>query len=162
MTPLRPLGVIARYVVLGAALGLPVGLAWVMLAPRVQATGEDLVDAYPEGFAAADLTLGLALAVAGVVLGVVAARRLHRTGFEGGWAQVAGVIAGGLSCAAVARVVGWWIAGRSSTALDGLRELPLSLSANGVLLLSVLAGLLVVVLAAGFARDPAPDEAADG
>jgi hypothetical protein len=162
LTPLRPAGVIARYVVLGAALGLPAGLAWVLLAPRVTATpGGDLVEVYPEQFAAADLTLGLVLAVAGLVLGIVAARRLLRTRFDGGWAQVAGVIAGGLVCGGVARVVGWWLAGRASTPTGGVTELPLTLSADGVLLLAVLTGLLVVVVVSGFAGDPAVADAPD-
>lgn len=151
MTPLHPAGVIARYVLLGAAFGLVAGLAWVLLAPRVEVHSDAApVESYPEGFAAADLTLGLLLAIAGVVLGVVAARRLRATGFERGWGQVAGVIAGALTCAGVARVAGWWLAGR---ALAG-DQLPLTLNAQGVLLLGVVSGLLVVALVAAFARDP--------
>lgn len=150
MTPLRPAGVIARYVVLGALLGIPAGLAWVLFAPRVEVADGAPVAAYPEGFAAADLTLGLVLCVAGLVLGIVAGRRLRHTGFEGGWAQIGGVIAGAVACAAVARVVGWWLAGRAMNGAD----LPLTLNANGVLLLGVVSGLLVVIVVAAFARDP--------
>lgn len=150
MTPLRPAGVMARFVVLGAGLGLVAGLAWVLFAPRVEVAGDSPVEAYPEGFAAADLTLGVVLAVAGLALGVFAARRLRHTGFEGGWAQIAGVIAGALACAGVARVVGWWLAGRAMNGAD----LPLTLNANGVLLLGVVSGLLVVIVVAAFARDP--------
>ena len=154
MTPLRPVGVIARYIVLGAGLGVVAGLAWWLLAPRVSVRADGTpVQAYPEGFAAADLTLGLLLGGAGIVLGVVAARRLRATGFERGWAQVAGVIAGALACAGVARVIGWWLAGR---AMDG-DELPLTLNANGVPVLGVVSGLLIVVLVAAFARDPEPE-----
>ena len=153
LTPLHPAGVIARYVLLGAGLGVVAGLAWVVLAPRVAVRSLDplqTVAAYPEGFAAADLTLGLLLAAAGVATGVVAARRLAGTGFERGWAQVAGVMAAGLMSAGVARVVGWWLAGRTPSP----DALPLTLGATGVLLLGVLSGLLVVVVAAALAHDP--------
>lgn len=157
MTPLRPVGVIARYIVLGAGLGVLAGLAWWLLAPRVSVRADGTpVQAYPEGFAAADLTLGLLLGGAGIVLGVVAARRLRATGFERGWAQVAGVIAGALACAGVARVIGWWLAGGGQPQADTARQLPLTLNANGVLILGVVSGLLVVVLVAAFARDPEP------
>lgn len=154
MTPLHPAGVIARYIVLGAGLGIVGGLVWVFTAPRVEVRADAVpVQSYPEQFAAADLTLGVVLVVAGLVLGVVAARRLGRTGFDGGWAQIAGVIAGALACGGVARVVGWWLAGRAMNGAD----LPLTLSADGVLLLGVVSGLLVIILAAAFARDPQTD-----
>lgn len=90
---MRPAGVISRYIVLGAALGLPVGLLWAWWAPRVlvrSVADADFVDAYPQGFAITDLTLGALLLAAGVVIGVLAARRLARTGFVGGWAHVVG------------------------------------------------------------------------
>jgi hypothetical protein len=159
VTPLHPVGVIARYVVLGAGLGVLAGLAWVLLAPRVLVNGEDLVAAYPEGFAAADLTLGLILGLAGVGLGIVAARRLRATCFIGGWAQVAGMIAGGLACGGVARVVGWWLRDWGRAAQSD--SLPLTVGANGVLLLAVLTGLLVLVFYAGFARDSPPEAPAE-
>ena len=154
---LRPAGVIARYVVLGAALGVAVGVLWVLLAPRVVATSLDPAtfdEQYPQGFAVADLTLGSLLLVAGGAIGLTAAIRLRRTGFDRGWAQVVGAIASASMCAAVARVVGWWLAGRTVSGREGSFELPLTVGANGVLLLGAFSALLVVVLYAAFAREP--------
>jgi hypothetical protein len=154
----RPAGVIARYVVLGAALGLPIGLLWVWLAPRVvvsSITEVNFVDPYPQGFAEADLILGALLLVAGIGIGVVAAIRLHRTGFAGGWVHVVGAMAAAGVCAAVARVAGWWLAGRSAVGQpDGTYQLPVSVGADGVLLLGIFAALLVVLLVAVVAREP--------
>lgn len=161
VTPLRPAGVIARYVLLGAAIGVPVGLFWVLFAPRVlvrHSEGGGFVDAYPQGFAIADLTLGALLLGAGVALGVVAAVRLRRTRFAQGWVQVAGVLVASLMSAAVARVLGWWIAGRTMTPVGDTIELPLTVQATGVLLLAAFSALLVVVLYAAFARDEAVAE----
>ena len=48
---LQPFGVIARYVLLGAALGIPVAILWVLLAPRVIATSVDpaeFAEPYPQ------------------------------------------------------------------------------------------------------------------
>jgi hypothetical protein len=149
--------VLARYVLLGAAVGLPVGVLWVLLSPRVVLTSQEPVsfaEAYPQGFATADLTLGALLLVVGLLLGAVASARLNRSGFVGGWVHVVGVIAAAGVCAAVARVIGWWVAGRRFEALgDGTSEAPLSLGASGVLLLGVFAALLVVVFASALARD---------
>ena len=157
VTPMRPAGVISRYIVLGAALGVPVGLLWAWWAPRVlvrSVADADFVDAYPQGFAITDLTLGALLLAAGVVLGVLAARRLARTGFVGGWAHVVGAMAAAVVCAATGRVIGWWVAGREvATLSDGTFALPITVGADGVLLLGVFSALLVVVLAAAFARD---------
>lgn len=157
MTGLRPLGVIARYVVLGAALGVPVGVLWVWWAPRVlvrSLADADFVDAYPQGFAVIDLTLGALLLVSGLAIGVVAASRLVRTGFLHGWAHVVGAMAAAATCAAVARILGWWLAGREVvTRPDATFALPITVGADGVLLLGVFAALLVVVLVAAFARD---------
>ncbi len=158
VAPLRSAGVIARYLLLGAGLGAVVGAAWVLLAPRVLVVHGDagrFVEAYPQGFAEADLTLGALLLAAGVVVGVVALVRLRRTGFVAGWAQIAGVLVACAMCAAVARVLGWWLAGRAMTRVGDQVELPLSLQANGVLLLAAFAGLLVVVLGSAFAHDEA-------
>ena len=157
VTPMRPAGVISRYIVLGAALGVPVGLLWAWWAPRVlvrSVADADFVDAYPQGFAITDLTLGALLLAAGVVIGVLAARRLARTGFVGGWAHVVGAMAAAVVCAATGRVIGWWVAGREvATLSDGTFALPITVGADGVLLLGVFSALLVVVLAAAFARD---------
>ncbi len=154
---MRPAGVISRYIVLGAALGVPVGLLWAWWAPRVlvrSVADADFVDAYPQGFAITDLTLGALLLAAGVVIGVLAARRLARTGFVGGWAHVVGAMAAAVVCAATGRVIGWWVAGREvATLSDGTFALPITVGADGVLLLGVFSALLVVVLAAAFARD---------
>ncbi|MCU0294569.1 MAG: hypothetical protein MUD05_00790 [Candidatus Nanopelagicales bacterium] len=156
--PLHPVGVIARYLVLGAALGVPVGVLWVWWAPRVQVTsleGPAFVEGYPQGFAVSDLMLGALMLGAGVAIGVVASVRLRRTGFVGGWSHVVGAIAGAATCAAVARVTGWWLAGRDVRELaDGILELPVTVGANGVLLLGVFSALLVIVMYAAFARDP--------
>ena len=147
----------SRYIVLGAALGVPVGLSWAWWAPRVlvrSVADADFVDAYPQGFAITDLTLGALLLAAGVVIGVLAARRLARTGFVGGWAHVVGAMAAAVVCAATGRVIGWWVAGREvATLSDGTFALPITVGADGVLLLGVFSALLVVVLAAAFARD---------
>jgi len=159
---LRPAGVIARYVVLGAALGVPVGLLWVWWSPRVlvrSLADADFVDAYPQAFAVADLTLGALLLGAGLVIGIVAAVRLRRTGFTGGWAHVVGAIVAALTCAAVGRVVGWWIAGRAAVEQpDGTIALPVSVGANGILILGAFVALIVVVLVAAFSRDPVRNE----
>ncbi len=154
---LHPLGVIARYIVLGAALGVPVAVLWVVLAPRVLATSLDpatFAEQYPQGFAAADLTLGSLLLVFGGAIGLTAAIRLRRTGFDRGWAQVVGAMASAGMCAAVARVVGWWLAGRATSGEEGAFELPLTVGADGVLLLGVFSALLVIVFYAAFAREP--------
>lgn len=155
---MRPVGVIARYVVLGAGLGFLVGLLWVWWAPRVlvlSRDNRDFLDTYPQGFAGADLLLGALLLVAGLGIGAVTAARLGRLGFVGGWAHVLGAAAGAGVCAAVARVLGWWLAGRVAHELpDGTVELPLGVGAGGVLLLGVFAALLVIALFAAFARDP--------
>lgn len=153
---LHPAGVIARYVLLGAAVGVPVGLLWVALAPRVLVSHDNaaaFVDAYPQGFAIADLTLGLLLLIAGVGLGVVAVVRLRRTGFERGWAQVVGVLVACGMAGAVARVIGWWLAGRAMLPQGANIELPLTVQADGVLLLAAFSALIVVVLYAAFAHD---------
>jgi len=163
VTPLPAVGVIARYLLLGAALGVPAGLAWVLLAPRVAVAHGDggFIEPYPQGFAIADLTLALALLVAGLVLGGVAARRLRQLGFGQGGVQVVGVIIAAGMCAAVARVLGWWLAGRSMVRDGAIVELPLTLQANGVLLMAAFSALLVVILSSAFARDPESDEEAD-
>ena len=153
------MGVLARYVLLGAAAGVPVGIAWILLAPRVVLTSDAPVtfaDAYPQGFAAADLTLGALLLAAGLVIGAVASAGLVRSGFVGGWVHVVGAVSASGMCAAVARVIGWWAAGRQLEALDdGTLRAPLSLGAGGVLLLGVFSALLVVVFASLLARDRA-------
>lgn len=156
VAPLHPTGVVARYVLLGAAVGVPVGLLWVALAPRVLVSHDNaaaFLDPYPQGFAIADLTLGLLLLIVGVGLGVVAVVRLRRTGFEGGWAQVTGVLAASLMAGAVARVIGWWLAGRAMVPRGSNIELPLTVQADGVLLLGAFSALIIVVLYAAFARD---------
>lgn len=156
MSTLPAIGVIARYVLLGAALGVPVGLAWVLLAPRVEVAHGDggFVEPYPQGFAVADLTLGVGLLLAGIVLGALAMRRLRQLGFRQGGVQVIGVVVAAGMCAAVARVLGWWLAGRAMVRDGDTVELPLTLQANGVLLLAAFSAMLVVVLGAAFARDP--------
>lgn len=150
--PAPTVAVIARYVLLGAAIGVPVGLLWVWLSPPVlvrSVADASFVEAYPQGFASADLTLGTLLLVVGLGLGVVALIRLRRCSFVGGTGQVFGLISGGLMCAAVARVLGWWLAGRSvAVTPDGLYELPLRIGAPGVLLLAAFSGLLVVLFGA--------------
>lgn len=162
VTRLHPLGVIARYVVLGALLGVPVGLVWVWWAPRVlvrSVADADFVEAYPQGFAITDLTLGALLLAAGIVIGAVAARRIVGIGFTGGWAHVVGAMAAAVVTAAVARVLGWWLAGRDVVAqADGTYALPIRVGAEGVLLLGVFSALLVIVLVAAFAREPISSE----
>lgn len=159
---MRPVGVVARYVVLGAILGVAVGLLWVWWAPRVLVASADnraFLETYPQGFAGADLLLGALLLVAGLAVGAAAAKRLGQAGFAGGWAHVLGAAASAGVCAAVARVLGWWLAGRVARELpDGTVELPLGVGAAGVLLLGVFAALLVIVLFAAFARDPVTTE----
>lgn len=162
LTP-APAGVIARYILLGAGLGLLAGIAWSLLAPRVMVTAladGDFVEQFPQEFIASDLILGSLLLLAGLVIGVVAAVRLHRTGFRSGWTQVAGAVAAALTAAAVARVVGWWLAGRTpSSDGTGTFGVPITLQATGVLLLAAFAALLVVVLYSAFAREPVTPEA---
>lgn len=155
---LRPVGVIARYVMLGAALGAVSGLLWIWWAPRVQVrsvSDGDFVEAYPEGFAAADLTLAGVLVVVGLLLGGLAVARLRATGFSRGWGQVVGVIAGGATAGVTARVIGWWLAGTSVVKTpEGTFELPLSLRAPGVMLVGAFSGLLVVIFASLIIGDP--------
>lgn len=165
---LHPIGVIARHLLLGAALGIPVAVLWVLLTPRVVATSVDpaeFAEPYPQGFAATDLTLGALLLATGCVIGVAAASRLRATRFDRGWGQVLGVIAGAGMCAAVARILGWWMAGRTVQPIPGGFELPLTVGASGVLLLGMFSGLLVVLFYAAFAREPAgvtPESAPSG
>lgn len=148
----RPVGILARYVVFGAAVGVPVGSLWVVLAPRVPLATTDpvaFVEPYPQGFAVADLVLGALLLAAGVLLGGVASRRLVRTGFHRGWVHVAGVIAAAGTTAAVARVIGWWAGGRRLGELpDGTLQAPLTVGATGVMLLGAFSALLAVLFAA--------------
>lgn len=154
----HPAGMIARYALLGAALGAPIGVLWAWWAPRVvvaSLSGANFVDPYPQGFAEADLILGALLLVAGCGIGAAAALRLRRTAFHRGWAHVIGAVAGAAMCAAVARIIGWWLVGRSPVALpDGSFGLPVSIGANGVLLLGAFSALLVIVVFAAFAREP--------
>ncbi len=156
--PFHPVAVIARYVLLGAAMGVPVAIFWIWWAPRVVVSSLEttsFVEGYPQGFAVADLILGALLLVAGLVVGVVAAARLRRTGFVKGWSQVVGAMAGAVMCAAVARVLGWWLAGMQTTSLpDGTFELPVTIGAQGVLLLGVFSALLVILGYSAFAREP--------
>ncbi len=156
--PFNPVGVIARYVLLGAAMGVPAAVFWIWWAPRVVVSSLEttsFVEGYPQGFAVADLILGALLLVVGLVIGVVATMRLRRTGFAKGWSQVIGAIAGAATCAAVARVLGWWLAGREAKSLPGdTFELPISIGANGVLLLGVFSALLVILGYSAFAREP--------
>lgn len=158
--PLHPAGVIARYVLLGAALGLPAGLLWYLVAPRVameSVADGTFVESYPKGFAAADMTLAVILTVVGLVIGVVACRRLRATGYQSGWAQVVGAISAGLSAAGVARVLGWWLAGRSvSPNAAGTVDAPLALGASGVMLVGAFFALLVLLLYSAFADDVMP------
>lgn len=158
-----PAGVIARYILLGAGLGLIAGVFWALLAPRVPVkagANVDFVEAFPQGFIATDLILGTLLLVVGVVIGVITARRLHRTAFARGWVQVLGAIAAGLTAGVAARVIGWWLAGRTTVPqAGGYVGLPITLLANGVLLLGVFSALLVVVLYSAFAREPVSDPA---
>lgn len=154
-----PLGVVARYVLLGAALGVPAGVVWAFVAPRVQMTSiadGTFTEAFPQQFIASDLILGSLLLVTGSVIGVGACVRLRRTDFQRGWSHVVGAICAGLTAAAAARVVGWWLAGRTPVPdPSGSFGLPLQVQASGVMLLGCFSALLVVVLYSAFASEPA-------
>ena len=80
-----------------------------------------------------------------------------------GWAQIAGAVAAAAVCAGVARVLGYWLAGRSVSDQGSSLTLPLTVNADGVLLLSVFSSLLVIAVYAAFARDavtPAAEQSA--
>lgn len=130
---------------------------WVLLAPRVPLADADPVaflEPYPQGFAVADLTLGALLLAAGVAVGAVASRRLMSSGFHRGWVHVAGAVAAAATTAAVARIIGWWAAGRQLAELpDGTLQAPLTVGATGVMLLGAFSALLVVLFAAVLAPE---------
>jgi hypothetical protein len=86
--------------------GVPVGLLWSVLAPRVEVVvvGQDvnLVEAYGDGFIAADAYFLAAVFVAGLVAGVLA----WKLGSASGPVVVVALAAGGILAAYVAMTVG--------------------------------------------------------
>lgn len=142
--------------------GVGLGALWLLLAPRVAlvvtSTGEpaphakaiDFVSNQPVGFIGADLVLGLMLALAGLVLGVlVLRRRPHDLG------TVAAALVGGLVLGLVAWQFGQALASAVSgftleqvqTMADGTRlEAPLRLRSMGVLFVAPMLSCFVVLL----------------
>jgi hypothetical protein len=140
-------------------VGAPVGLLWAWLAPRVvvEVDGDDVqvVDTYSDGFIAVDAWFLAAVAVAGLVGGVLAwwLGRAHGPGV------VLGLAVGGLAAA--------WIAGRVGGEVDrvsvrqlvesgvqGRHELAVRLRSTSALLGWPIASLLAH-LSLSLARRPA-------
>ena len=99
-----------RLVLLNGLAGLPAGLLWWVLAPRVDLVvsshSVDFVAAEPTGFMNADAWFFLVCAVfgAGATL-LLAIRRRHSSGL-GGLGALVGLLAGGFAGAAIAALFG--------------------------------------------------------
>ena len=128
-------------------VGAPVGLLWAALAPRVvvEVDGDDVqvVDAYRDGFIAVDAWFFAAVAVAGLVGGVLAwwLGRAHGPGV------VLGLAVGGLAAAWIASRVGGEVDRASvrqlvEAGVPGRYELAAQLRSTSALLVWPLASLL--------------------
>jgi hypothetical protein len=140
------------------AFGVPVGVLWLLITPRVEATvvdgGLSLTETAAETFVAADGWFAIITALAGIASGALIAFR----GRPGGPAAAIALAAGGALAALVAWRVGVFL-GRAPAALDQAASavagetvrLPLRLRAYGVLLvwaISAVATFFAGVLAA--------------
>lgn len=132
--------------------GAPVGLLWSLLAPRVEAivVGKDvnLVEAYADGFIAADAYFLAAVFVAGLVGGVLA----WRLGSAHGPVVVLALAAGGILAAYVAMTVGHELG--ASALREALQrrdgkvfELPVKLQAQEAMIGWPLASMLAFLTA---------------
>lgn len=128
-------------------VGAPVGLLWAALAPRVVVVVRDgqadLVDAYTDGFIAADAYYLAAVVLAGLVGGLLA----WRLGAAHGPAVVLGLTLGGFAAAYVVMVVGGLAGGTPPSELaaaggQGRHELAVRLRATSALVGWPLASLL--------------------
>ena len=128
-------------------VGAPVGLLWAAVAPRVvvEVDGDDVqvVDAYRDGFIAVDAWFFAAVAVAGLVGGVLAwwLGRAHGPGV------VLGLAVGGLAAAWIASRVGGEVDRASvrqlvEAGVPGRYELAAQLRSTSALLVWPLASLL--------------------
>jgi hypothetical protein len=152
-----------------AAFGVPVGVCWLLITPRVKVTvvdgGVTLTETVAETFVAADGWFAIITVAAGIASGVLITFR----GRPAGPAAAVALAAGGALAALVAWRVGVFL-GRAPAALDQAASaadgetltLPLRLRAYGVLLvwaISAVATFFAGALAAG--PDPtAPAEPA--
>ena len=151
-------GLVAAVVTLLVAA--PVGLLWAALAPRVDVvvsgTRVDLADSGSSAFIAADGSFLLAVALAGVVGGLLSWRLTRRPGPG----VVLGLALGGLAAAYVAMVVGQQVGYDAvQTAVDGgvqgALELNLRLRAREALVGWPVGALVAFVLAALLRGRPA-------
>jgi hypothetical protein len=146
-----------------AACGVPVGVLWPLIAPRVEATVVDdglrLTQSAAQTYVAADGWFAILTVLAGIATGELVALRSR----PGGPAAAIALAGGGLLAALVAWRVGVFL-GRApggpdkpaSAAVGETLRLPLELRAYGVLLLwaiSAVATFFASVLATG--REPA-------
>lgn len=136
--------------------GAPVGLAWAALAPRVKVVvvGQEvnLVDAYGDGFIAADAYFLAATMLAGILGGLIA----WRLAAAHGPVVVFALTAGGLAAAYVAMTVGQQVGLEALRAAvragaQGMFELNLDLKSHTALVGWPL-GSLLAYLGASLAR----------
>ena len=131
--------------------GVPVGLLWASLAPRITVVVErsavDVVDTYGDGFIAVDGYYLAAVLLAGSVGGLLA----WRLGAAHGPAVVVGLTTGGLAAAWVAMLVGEWADGTPlqdlvAAGVRGRHELAVQLRSTSALLGWPIASLLTHLL----------------
>lgn len=144
-----------------AALGVPLGWLWSVLAPRVEVVvgplGPDLADYQTEAFIGADGTFAGIGAGTGVLLGAAGWLLLRR---RRGPLLALGLVAGALAGAWVAMRTGELVGAGSyerllAAATDGdtLRR-PVEVRATGVLLVQAVSAILTYVVVAGWSRHP--------
>lgn len=156
--PLRG-GLILRALAVGALGGIVLGLAWCLLAPRVQAVvtesaqgdrSVDFLQPQPGQFIAAQLVLAILLFAGGLVHGLFLARVRPQD-----WDVVLGAVLGGAIAGVVAWTSGEWLDGLvhgvdlsnpSVLALGSVYDLPLRLRGLGSLAAWPLSAALVLLM----------------
>jgi hypothetical protein len=159
-----PVRVFVEAVLLGVALAVVVALAWVYLTPSVYAevTESGLSISPNEARRQFGIEVWFALfsALAGLIVGFVTLRR-HRS--EPVTAQIA-LAASGLGCAALAWQIGHFLGpadpeqAAEGAAVGTLVELPMDLTALGILLIWPLAAVVAGITTVSLMVDDLPDE----
>ncbi len=134
-----------------AAVGLPVGLVWWLVAPvaqlRIEKDGGFFVDPQPQQFVAADAWFILLTGVVGLTAGLLT----WWIAKDGGYAAVVGLALGATASAAVAWGVGVWLgrvdlAAAAKLPVGSLVDVPLRLGMHGALAIEPLAALVAWVV----------------
>lgn len=134
-----------------AALGLPVGVLWWLVAPvaqlRIQQDGGFFVDPQPEQFIAADAWFILLTGLVGLVAGLLTWWLARDSGYP----AVVGLALGGAAGAALAWGVGTWLgrvdlAAAAKLPVGSLVDVPLRLGMHGALVIEPLLALLAWVV----------------